>query len=318
MNCRICQCPDGNKYLVKEMMFGLEEEFGYFECANCGCLQLEQIPADMSAYYPENYFSFAKEIREKKSLFGNFINHKRLQHDLGSGDFWGRVLSFFSSPLSYSKWLRLAGCTPSARVLDVGCGNGRLLLKMAQGGMTDLVGIDPFVAENITYGNGVRIYKYQLSDCPDEWRGHFDLIMFHHSFEHMEEPVKRLLEARTLLAPGGSILIRVPVADSYAWRHYREHWFQIDAPRHFCLHTQKSMEHVCVDAGMEIYQVESVGELGQFTCSELYRQGIPMVNAKRKGRDFRPSQLREFRRMTEKLNRLGDGDQSVFFIRSKD
>ena len=77
------------------------------------------------------------------------------------------------------------------------------------------------------------------------------------------------------------------------------------------------MEHISQAAGMDIYQVESVGELGQFTCSELYRQGIPMVKAKRKGRDFSREQLREFRRLTNRLNQQGEGDQSIFYLRAK-
>ena len=317
MKCRICQNPEGTHYLVKELMFGLDEEFSYFECRGCGCLQLEQVPADMAVYYPENYFSFANEIKEQKKSVLNYLNSKRLQYGLGSGDFWGWLFSTMSRPLGYVDWLKTGGCVTESRILDVGCGHGRLLLKMAQGGMKEVYGIDPFIAEEINYDNGVRIFRRQLSECPAEWSDHFDLIMLHHSFEHMEDPVERLLEVKRLLKPSGTILIRVPVADSHAWRHYREHWFQIDAPRHIYLHTGRSMEYICQAAELDIYRVESVGELGQFTCSELYRRGIPMVNAKKKGRDFSRGQLREFRRMTKNLNQQGEGDQSIFYLRAK-
>ncbi len=295
----------------------MDEEFSYFECSQCGCLQLERIPADMAKYYPANYFSFAKEIKERKNPFGDFLNSKRLQYAVGNGGLLGLFLSSLSRPLTYASWLKTAGCKTDANILDVGCGHGRLLLKMAQGGMKSLIGIDPFIADNISYENGVKVFNYQLSTCPQSWSDSFDLIMFHHSFEHMEEPAARLLEAKRLLSPSGTILIRIPVADSYAWRHYRENWFQIDAPRHFYLHTRKSMELLCQKAGMEIYAVESVGEVGQFTGSELYRRGIPMNQAKKKAGDFSQSQLREFRRMTQRLNQQGEGDQTIFFLRPK-
>ena len=49
-------------YVVREMMYGFKDEFDYFECGNCGCLQIEQIPDDLSKYYPENYWQFEEGL----------------------------------------------------------------------------------------------------------------------------------------------------------------------------------------------------------------------------------------------------------------
>jgi hypothetical protein len=40
------------------MQLGLREEFEYFECSKCGCLQIEEVPLDLSKYYPDNYYSY--------------------------------------------------------------------------------------------------------------------------------------------------------------------------------------------------------------------------------------------------------------------
>ena len=45
---------------IKEMIFGFRDEFTYFECSKCGCLQIMQIPRNMGKYYPSNYYSFKK------------------------------------------------------------------------------------------------------------------------------------------------------------------------------------------------------------------------------------------------------------------
>ena len=37
------------------MMFGLREEFEFFECGNCGCVQIAEVPANLAKYYPEEY-----------------------------------------------------------------------------------------------------------------------------------------------------------------------------------------------------------------------------------------------------------------------
>ena len=62
--------------------------------------------------------------------------------------------------------------------------------------------------------------------------GTYDLVMFNHSFEHVEDPLPTLRHARNLLAPGATLLLRTPVAGCWAWRHYGTDWVSIDAPRH--------------------------------------------------------------------------------------
>ena len=42
--CRICNNPENNKsYFIREMYIGTREEFEYFECSKCGCLQIKDI-----------------------------------------------------------------------------------------------------------------------------------------------------------------------------------------------------------------------------------------------------------------------------------
>ena len=66
--CRICGNEKRNTvYSVKEMEFGTKEEFAYFECAHCGCVQILEIPGNMGSYYPENYFAFKKCDRLAKN-----------------------------------------------------------------------------------------------------------------------------------------------------------------------------------------------------------------------------------------------------------
>ena len=76
MKCKICNSGNYSSYEVKEMMFGFRDKFLYLECLECGCLQIAQIPADMSKYYPKKYFSFSRtipEINNQKSKLKKFI-----------------------------------------------------------------------------------------------------------------------------------------------------------------------------------------------------------------------------------------------------
>jgi hypothetical protein len=49
----------------------------------------------------------------------------------------------------------------------------------------------------------------------------FDLIMFHRSFEHVSFPAAALREAASFLSDNGRILIRLPLASSYAFDRQR-------------------------------------------------------------------------------------------------
>src|SRR6185295_7824147 len=99
------------------------------------------------------------------------------------------------------------------------------------------------------YGNGVRILKRGL----DHLDGEYDFVMLHHSFEHIPDSAAALAALGRRLAPGGTLLIRIPVADSFARQHYGINWLNWDAPRHLYLHTRRSMELLAASAGMEIF-----------------------------------------------------------------
>ncbi|MDR1147199.1 MAG: hypothetical protein LBK66_01060 [Spirochaetaceae bacterium] len=60
MRCRICGNDRDNKdYYVKDYeLGGGRDTFHYFQCHSCKCLQIAEIPADMSIYYNSGYSSF--------------------------------------------------------------------------------------------------------------------------------------------------------------------------------------------------------------------------------------------------------------------
>jgi hypothetical protein len=59
--CRICGNDTGNVvHHCSEKMYGLGDEFDYFQCQNCACLQIEEIPPDLGKYYPDDYYSYRR------------------------------------------------------------------------------------------------------------------------------------------------------------------------------------------------------------------------------------------------------------------
>jgi hypothetical protein len=41
-------------------MFSTQEEFAYWECSVCGCLQIVNVPENLGDYYDGSYYSFSQ------------------------------------------------------------------------------------------------------------------------------------------------------------------------------------------------------------------------------------------------------------------
>ena len=119
---------------------------------------------------------------------------------------------------------------------------------------------------------------------------------------------------QNLLAPGGCCLVRIPTVSSYAWEQYRENWYQLDAPRHFFLHSIKSMQFVADQAGLALQDIVFDSTADQFQGSELYKRDIPFTT---QANNFPRSQVREWKALAKKLNKEKRGDQAAFYLVKK-
>ena len=192
--CRICSSVNNTEeYVLKEMMFGTREEFEYFKCSNCGCLQIKQIPSNLEKYYPSDYLIFTEP---GESVLRKFMRFKREIYLLGGKGMIGKILTrIFGIPNGYL-WLNGLNLKSDNSILEVGCGNGDLLVKMHKAGFKNLVGVDPFIKKEIIYSENFKILKRSLQELNNL---SFDLIMFHHSFEHLDNPHEIFVSLKKLL-----------------------------------------------------------------------------------------------------------------------
>ena len=193
--CSICDNEDKNKtHTVPEMMYGEGDKFDYIECGNCGCLQIAHIPENIEKYYPPNYYSYSSRIDVKASLkiwlqsviIKNRLYGKHLFKSIASKYKGYSFIDFLAKNDYLGK---------NTKILDVGCGTGALLLKLNRLGFKHLSGVDPFLEKDIDYKNGVHIRKKYLHEIEER----NDIVMLHHSFEHMEDPLSALNDIRKIL-----------------------------------------------------------------------------------------------------------------------
>lgn len=315
MECRICGAIHEHRtYTAKEMMLGLRDQHRYFECKQCGCLQILQIPADLARYYPDNYYSYTDANKTGNPLKRVFLRLRDAWAATGKGQM-GHLLHAFS-PNKKLATLRPLHITPDSRILDVGCGAGHLLQSLHEAGFKNTLGIDPFNRETIAYPNGLRIEKRDIFSENGQW----DVVMFHHSFEHLPEQQATLEQAWQILKPGGAVLLRVPTVSSFAWQHYGVNWVQLDAPRHLYLHSLQSMQLLAEKAGFSVEQVVYDSFALQFWGSEQYEQDIPLRDPRSyaespKNSPFTTQRIRDFEERSQELNAIKQGDQAAFYLR---
>jgi len=319
--CRLCGTTGPHQTIaVREMMCGTREPFEYYSCAACDTLQIVNVPEgeELMRHYPPNYYSYNVSA-QPRVLRWLITQQDRFKLHTG-----GRLVgALITAPLPEGivraavggdvvGMLAQLALERDARILDVGCGGGALLDRLARVGFNNLSGADPFIAADGETPQGVPLMKRYLSEVT----GEFDLIMFNHSLEHVPDPVATLKVAYEKLAAGGICLVRLPTTSSEAWTIYRADWVQIDAPRHIVIPSRQGMALAADRVGLQVEKTFDDSNLGQFFGSEAYRRDVALTDPKFL-RMFGPKRIWDWENRAERLNRQGRGDQTGFVLRAK-
>lgn len=316
-SCILCHNTSNNQlYSVKELQLGLDEHFNYQLCGACGSMQLQDIPANLGKYYPnEDYYSFKLNlsIRKKADTLRKIKTDYLL---FGKNALLGGLLSIGYKMPEQLQWMKDLGAKYEDAILDIGTGNGSLLARLFQVGFTNLTGIDPFINESHDYGS-IKILKKDIYEVTEK----YDVVMMHHSLEHMFEPQKVLAQARNIINPGGSLMIRIPIMGNYGWQTYGIFWCGIDAPRHIFIPSEKQMRILAEEAGfvVEKFYYDSSDYL--IWSSEQYKIGMPLHDPKshmfnKDGSSmFSKEDIKRFRAIMKAENEKGNGDTAVICLR---
>ncbi|MBN3581329.1 class I SAM-dependent methyltransferase [Algoriphagus aestuarii] len=299
-----CEIFKGKRFellTAKERMFGLGGNFHYQECLTCHGLFLEEIPADLDIYYPDNYYSFGSF--NSSGAISQFL--KRFRYQLFKA-------GIPINPPNYFEWIANLSISETSNIADIGCGNGQLLAELSYCGFKNLHGYDPY-QENVGNLGGFTLYKksfYDIREC-------YDLVMFHHAFEHLPSPAKVFKHLVQVLNPGGEALIRVPVTNGKVWQEERDFWFQLDAPRHLFIPHSESMQKLADSVGLDLYKTTFDSLDSQFWGTELYKRGKAFMGTDLR-KEFSEKEMKAFEKKAKEYNEMGLGDQACFYFRKKD
>jgi SAM-dependent methyltransferase len=291
-------------------MFNTGDLFDYFRCLDCGCLQIAAEPTDIAAHYPANYYAYSQTSPGRVAAAKARVK---------------TVLALYGPPVLFSgrdwyengalKSLRDAKVRAAMKVLDIGCGQGDLLSSLRDIGFRKVIGADPHVDSNIVHKNGTLVLKCDTTAIQDS----FDVVMMHHSFEHVWDQVKMAQEIFRLLRPGGRCIVRIPTIDSQMWEEYGASWVQLDPPRHFYLHSRSSIAQLFKGAGLKVTSIIDDSTAFGLLGSEKVRLGRPLIEPETGASDFDEIFSRECRttasRRARELNTLARGDSIAVHAR---
>jgi SAM-dependent methyltransferase len=315
--CRICDFSgDSPVYTALEMMYGLRDEFRYFQCSKCNCLQISQFPSDMLPYYQQDYYSLSQSPETLYSnVFEVWARRNRDRYAVLKKGIFGRLINMLHPAESDMACLSRAKLGLKSRIVDVGCGTGFLLYFLKEAGFKNVLGVEPNIENDMNYSNGLTIRKAWVHDLIEEQ----DLFMFHHSFEHLPNPIETLETVYRLLPKGGICMIRIPLVSSEAWEKYRTDWVQLDAPRHFFLYSLDSLKILAKKTKFKLKDIIYDSDEFQFWGSQQYLKRIPLKAENSYGRNpekaiFSQEEIKKFRVMAHELNASSRGDQAAIYL----
>jgi SAM-dependent methyltransferase len=133
-------------------------------------------------------------------------------------------------------------------MLDVGCGNGRLLDRFKLlGWNTYGVELLPRAAQEARL-QGHQVFVGDIMNF-DSQANSYDVVTLCHVLEHLYDPLSTLKKCYELLTDDGLLVIEVPNYDCRDALVYRENWLGAEIPIHLTHWTPGSLEHVLLKSG---------------------------------------------------------------------
>lgn len=228
--CRACGAPGRAEFVKRGFVIA--------SCAACGCHFVPD-PVPDPARYDEAYFAGGGECG-----YGGYLQDRAL------------ILANFARR---ARWI--AGLGGGRRVLDVGAAYGFFVAAARADGF-DAVGLEPVAAcgDFAKRELGVEVRTGRIEDAALE-PASFDVVTLFDVIEHLADPATALRRIRTLLAPGGLLVVETGDLGGLLRRVVGSGWYYYDPPQHITYFSVASLDHVLRACGFGT--TFAVGHLGR-------------------------------------------------------
>lgn len=233
-NCPICDSGS-----AKEEM--RHESWRIVKCSSCELVYMPEIPSESSLEEDFEWDeSFARERFErwkKKPLM-------RL---------WTALVWTVKPPREMRALRFIRKFAPGGRMLDIGCGDGRLALRAQNSGYEPVgVELSETMAKKAKWRIGDEsVFCGRLTDFVAV-DGSFDVAVTVSYLEHEPDPAGVMRRSYELLKPGGVCVHKVPNYASKLRTMLGTRWSGYRWPEHFQYYTPPTLGRLLTDAGFEV------------------------------------------------------------------
>jgi len=261
--CGLCGADDARRlFRDRDRQLNIEGRFDVVRCRNCQLVYVNPRPRQdailryYSGYRPAGAGGPCPSAKDRRRfrLWLRTITGNRLKVALAN--------------MNVPRWFCLERDTPGA-VIDIGCGEGGVLRELSkQGWETYGIELDEQAAKRAAEVTpNVFCGQLERASLPSN---RFDLAIFHHSLEHLPQPLASLREVRRVLKEGGEVLIEVPNLQSPQARVFGQRWVGWDLPRHLYHFSALTLKQMLEEAGFSDPEVWQAPAPGHFAASLQY------------------------------------------------
>lgn len=239
--CPICNEPSA---VVAKDVEGYKAGafFDIMECGGCHASYSEPMDVDSDIYKDiykhgrtisgyNRYHAYFREIKQKSSPLDFLASQEEC--------YW-----FIANRL------KQRGLSADTKILEVGSGLGYLTYALHQAGYSvSGVELSSVAVDEATKQFGA-LYRCQnaLDLVADNVR--YDCIIFTEVVEHLTQPIEFIENLKSLLAPGGEILVTTP---NKSYQGFKEAvWATELPPVHLWWFSKKSFEHIAQQCGLDV------------------------------------------------------------------
>lgn len=178
---------------------------------------------------------------------------------IGDGEFYSKLQHSTTSYYSQDKWEHkkaLEFINPSDHLLEIGCGSGFFLQKVASKG-AKVLGAD-FNEKAIEEAKkkGLQVENRSVEDMAQLYPEKFDIVCFFQVLEHINDINGFITSALKCLKKGGKLIIGVPNNNPYLYKYDKFHALNLP-PHHVGLWNKKSLKSLSSIYNLNIIKIST-------------------------------------------------------------
>jgi len=250
-NCYLCNSQGELLYQgLKDRHYSAPGIWNLRRCVNpsCGLAWLDPRPLkEETVKMYSSYFTHEDETQEEAYMDEN-KDHGILMTLYAASKSFLFTLSGYNKSRQQRDDMYLDKEKPG-KILDIGCGTGSFLNRIRMRGWSvEGTELDAQAVINAKKIYSLNIHQGDLDDIilPENY---YDAVTMSHVIEHVPDPIGAINKCRSILKPGGVLVLITPNINSLGHRIYKSNSLLLDPPRHLYIFSKKTLEKIATKAG---------------------------------------------------------------------